>query len=145
MIETTAMFKRTFVLFFCIGQILASALFSGQAEASCRSSICIKRLTSFTVISPCEEEDILEVDESICLHPTFFEAHEFEWKENLSELLNHRTTSYRFISYESVPSDYFHFSAKSFIQHYTRQLIGSVQGLGTLPDYYNFLHRLCPF
>ncbi|WP_254561872.1 hypothetical protein [Dyadobacter diqingensis] len=138
------MLKRTFVLFFCIGQILASALFSEQAEASCRSTLRIKRLSSFAVF-PKAQEDIIEIDDSICLKQTFVKADEFEWKESITDLLRHRTSSYRFICFESVPSEYFHFSSKSVVRHYTTQVIGSIKGLLTLPDYYSFLHRLCPF
>ncbi|MBE9460331.1 hypothetical protein ACFP1I_03535 [Dyadobacter subterraneus] len=139
------MLKRTFVLFFCIGQILASALFFGQAEASCRTNFGIANLSPFNNKYYLEEDEVLEVDDSICLHQTFISADEFKWKENLSSLLRHRTSNYRFISLESVLSEYFHFSEKSVFQHYTRQVIGSMEGLLTLPDYYSFLHRLCPF
>ena len=138
------MLKRTFVLFFCIGQILASVLFSEQAEASCRSTLRIKRLSSFSVF-PKVQEDTIEIDDSICLKQTFVKADDFEWKESITDLLRHRTSSYRFVSFESVPSEYFHFSSKSFVRHYTTQVIGSIKGLLTLPDYYSFLHRLCPF
>lgn len=140
------MLKRTFVLFFCIGQILASALFFGQAEASCRTNFGIANLSPFNNKYYLEEEDeVIEVDDSICQHQTFISADEFKWKENLSSLLRHRTSNYRFICLESVLSEYFHFSEKSVFQHYTRQVIGSIEGLLTLPDYYSFLHRLCPF
>ncbi|MCF0059010.1 hypothetical protein [Dyadobacter sp. CY356] len=140
------MLKRTFVLFFCIGQILASALFVGQAEASCRTNFGIRQLSPFNnkyYIE--EEEEIIEFDPSICHQPTFLSADEFEWKESLTNLLLHRNSNYRFICFESVLSEYFHFSEKSVFQHYTRQVIGSIEGLLTLPDYYSFLHRLCPF
>ena len=142
----STMLKRTFILFFCIGQILASALFSGQAEASCRSNFGIKFLSPFNNSYYLEdEEEEIEIDDSICQRQTFVKADEFEWKESLTHLLRHRTSSYRFISFETVPSEYFHFSLKSVVKHYTKQVIGSIEGLLTLPDYYNFLHRLCPF
>lgn len=139
------MLKRTFVLFFCIGQILASALFSQQAEASCRTNFGIANLSPFNNKYYLEEDELIEVDNSICQHETFLSADEFEWKENLSSLLRHRTSNYRFICLESVLSEYFYFSAKSVFQHFTRQVIGSIEELVTLPDYYSFLHRLCPF
>jgi len=139
------MLKRTFILFFCIGQILASALFSGQAEASCRTNFGIRQLSPFNNKYYIEEEELIEIDDSICPRQTFLSPDEFEWKENLSSLLRHRTSSYRFICFESVLSDYFHFSSKSVFQHYTRQVIGCIQRLPILPDYYSFLHRLCPF
>lgn len=139
------MLKRTFVLFFCIGQILASALFVGQAEASCRTNFGIRQLSPFNNKYYIEEDDIIEFDHSICQQQTFISADEFKWKENLSNLLLHRNSNYRFICFESVLSEYFHFSEKSVFQHYTRQVIGSIEGLLTLPDYYSFLHRLCPF
>jgi hypothetical protein len=139
------MLKRTFILFFCIGQILALTLFSGQAEASCRTNFGIRQLSPFNNKYYIEEEELIEIDDSICPRQTFLSPDEFEWKENLSSLLRHRTSSYRFICFESVLSDYFHFSSKSFFQHYTRQVIGSIQRLPVLPEYYSFLHRLCPF
>ncbi|WP_159472308.1 hypothetical protein [Dyadobacter sp. 3J3] len=141
------MLKRTFVLFFCIGQILASLLFIGQVEASCRTNFGIRQLSPFNnkYYIEEEEEELIVFDDSISLHETFLSAEEFKWKENLSSLLRHRTSSYRFICFESVLSDYFHFSEKSVFQHYTWQVIGSMEGLLILPDYYSFLYRLCPF
>jgi len=141
------MLKRTFVLFFCIGQILASALFSGQAEASCRTNFGVRHLSPFnnSYYLEEEEEELFEVDDTICQRQTFLQADEFEWKESISDLLRHRTSSYRFTNLESVPSEYFHLSLKSVVKHYTQQVIGSIEGLLTLPDYYSFLHRLCPF
>ncbi|MCF2442433.1 hypothetical protein L0657_00595 [Dyadobacter sp. CY345] len=142
------MFKKTFLLFFCIGQIFASALFSGQAEASCRSNFGIKFLSPFNNAyyeEVEEEEDLIEIDYSICKRQAIVKADEFEWKESLTHLLRHRTSSYRFSSFETVLSDYFYCCLKSVVKHYTKQVIGSIEGLLTLPDYYSFLHRLCPF
>jgi hypothetical protein len=138
------MLKRTFVLFFCIGQILASALFSEQAEASCRSTLRIQYLSSLSLFQNPQEE-VVEIDDVFCKKKAIVKADDFEWKESITDLLRHRTSSYRFISFESVSSEYFHFSSKSFEKHSTKQVIGSIKGLLTLPDYYSFLHRLCPF
>lgn len=140
------MLKRTFLLFFCIGQILASALFSGQAVASCRSNFGIRILSPFNNSYYLEEEEEeIEIDDSICHHQTIIKADEFEWKESLSHLLRHRTSNYRFSTFETVSSEHFRFSLKFVVKHYTQQVIGSIVGLLTLPDYYSFLHRLCPF
>jgi len=141
------MLKRTYILFFCIGQILASALLFGQAEASCRSNFGIRFLSPFnnSYYLEDEEEEEIEIDDSICQHQTIVKADEFEWKESITDLLRHRTSSYRFATFETVASEYFHFSLKSIVKHYTKQVIGSVERFLTLPDYYSFLHRLCPF
>jgi hypothetical protein len=141
----SAMLKKTALLFFCIGQILASVLFSGQAEASCRTNFGIRQLSPFNNDYYTDVEEPVKIDYPVCKRQTFIQADDFEWKENLSSLLRHRTSNYRFVCFESVTSEYLHFCSKSIVQHYTKQVIGSIAGLLTLPDYYSFLHRLCPF
>jgi hypothetical protein len=139
------MVKRTFVLFLCLLQVLALSLFSQQANASYDLNNAINRFEAEQISlaetlysgSVCPDE--------CCENAPIIQAHETEWKENLSDLLRHRHSSYRFITFESVTSVSFHFNVgfRVFSQNLPSfQLFGSTI---TLPDYYSFLHRLCPF
>ena len=139
------MIKRTFVLFFCLFQPLAFALFSEQAHASYEQKINKHEFFSITATSSQLTDDPDFCDESHCETFPIIRADDFEWKESIADLLRHRQSTYRFICFESAPSSFLHFivNYKGFTKPV--QLLYLFKGATILPDYYSFLHRLCPF
>ena len=139
------MTKRTFVLFFSLAQALALSLFTPQASASHDPNIGVRQVfQSQTYPSEIQcEEDLCE-DECLENVP-IIQAHETEWKENLSDLLRLRHSNYRFTTFESVPSVILHFAIRVRFFCQKVQTIVSLNSVAILPDYYSFLHRLCPF
>ena len=131
------MTKRTFVLFFCLLQVLATSLFSQSSEASINAS--------YALHTPGISSSYDGIEEVCCDDETIIQADEFEWKENLSDLLRHRHSTYRFVSFAAIPSAFMDFVINS--KYFYRSLISvcSYQRVAILPDYYSFLHRLCPF
>ena len=139
------MTKRTFVLFFSLAQMLAIYLFNTQVSASCDRNIGVGQvLQSQTSSSEIQCEENLCEDECLENVP-IIQAHETEWKENLSDLLRLRHSNYRFTTFESVPSVIFHFAVRVRFFCQKVQTIVSLNRVAILPDYYSFLHRLCPF
>jgi hypothetical protein len=139
------MTKRTFVLFFCLFQPLALALFSGQAQACYKQEISKHEFFPVwaTVSQLTDDPDFCE--ESSCEASAIVQADDFEWKESIADLLRHRQSTYRFISFDSAPSAFLHFIEcyKAIVKPF--QSIYLFKKVTVLPDYYNFLHRLCPF
>lgn len=135
------MIKRTFVLFFCLIQTLAFSLLSEQSGSLYKTNSNLESITS-DAESLCshEEEDCEEIDVTPIIR-----ADELEWRENLSDLLRHRHSSYRFITFESVVSVYLQFTTCHKILQKSKQSFLLQKGLLTLPAYYSFLYRLCPF
>jgi len=138
------MTKRTFVLFFCLVQSLAISLLSGQLRA-CYKKEVVQNEFSPHVSSP---SDILlenELCENICENEPIIRADEFEWKESLTNLLRHRHSTYRFASFEIVPSSFLDFvpGFKTFSR--SVKPFSLYRSVALLPDYYSFLHLLCPF
>ncbi|CAG5005227.1 hypothetical protein DYBT9275_03542 [Dyadobacter sp. CECT 9275] len=137
------MIKRTFVLFFCLafttvfsllprggGEMLYGGSSAGQASA--------------WEVGELQQSSGLCTDVYESSGPTI-QAHETEWEENLSDLLRLRHSSYRFLFLECGVSSYFHFPLKFVSVQLTKNLNRISKQVLTLPDYYCFLHRLCPF
>ena len=131
------MTKRTFVLFFSLAYTLALLLLPGRSEASLRV-----RFSPYTVYET-QDVDICP-DEYLEIIP-IVRADDFEWKENLSDLLRHRHSTYRFTLFAAVQSAFLDFVINS--KEFFRSLIAIPfpKRVAILPDYYSFLHRLCPF
>lgn len=139
------MTKRTFVLFLSLAQALALFLFTQQASASYDQSIRFRESLQLKNAAP-EMQCPEDFCENVCSNnATIIQAHEAEWKENLSDLLRLRHTNYRFTIFESVQSVIFHFAVR--VRFFCQQvhIIVSLNRIPILPDYYSFLHRLCPF
>ena len=140
------MTKRTFVLFLCLVQVLALWLLPQQSNAWYNDNFGITKAVSsenplLENVSACED-----FCEDECLENTpIVQAHEAEWKENLSDLLRHRHSNYRFVTFESVSSVTFHFAVRFRVFCQKIQPSTFFKRVVTLPDYYSFLHRLCPF
>lgn len=139
------MTKRTFVWFFGLVQIMALSLFAGQSRASYKPEI----LTNIFLHSTDSNQELvedLEIYPERCSNDLpILRADECEWKESLTDLLRHRHSSYRFILFETAPSLFMDLIPG--FQSLSKALKQSsiYLDLTVLPDYYNFLHRFCPF
>jgi hypothetical protein len=141
------MIKRTFVLFFCLVQFLALSLLAPQSRAFHESSVAVTSSVSEVNLqddsTDCEDDCEDACDDNT---PTIqADDQDYEWKENLSDLLRHRNSNYRFITFETVSSVYFQFT---WVHRFFQKTVTSFaffEAISTLPDYYSFLHRLCPF
>lgn len=139
------MIKRTFVLFFCLFQTLAFSLLSQQSVASYKSDFDADGFTPYITST-----SLLPEAFDVCADPCYengpiIREDKAEWKENLSDLLRHRHSSYRFTTFESVPTTSFHFAVGFRALFKLLQPVALFKGVVILPDYYSFLHRLCPF
>jgi hypothetical protein len=139
------MTKRTFVLFLCLAQFLASMLFSQQAAVACKIDIGSSTFSPFVVETSETSGDIVLIDDTIPKNQTIVRANECEWKENLSELLRHRHSTYRFLTLVSEVTPHYEIIRVPKVIRESVQLLFTNRGETTLPDYYSFLHRLCPF
>jgi hypothetical protein len=135
--------KRTFVLFFCLVQFLAVSLLSTQSEAfygfnvpiSSDVNNVVTHQDPITCEQVCEENiPIIQADQN-----------DLEWKESLSDLLRHRSSHYRFVTFDTVASVYFHFATDNRFFQIIEQSNYLFRAEATRPDYYSFLHRLYPF
>jgi hypothetical protein len=139
------MIKRTFVLFFCLAQILAVSLFSQQSIASGMPGSGLNGFSLFSIEATESPDCVIIIDETICKKNAIVRADEAEWKESLSDLLRHRHSTYRFQSIVSSFCLSYNFASIPRIIRESVKLTAVNKGLLTLPDYYSFLHRLCPF
>ena len=139
------MTKRTFVLFLCLFQTLAFSLLPKQSAGAYTSENGTIEFYPYATYD-LRGAQVSDACEDVCCDNTpIVQEHESEWKENLSDLLRHRHSSYRFVTFESVTTSGFHLNIGSKPSIYSSQPIALFKGAITLPDYYSFLHRLCPF
>lgn len=124
---------------------MALSLFTEQSRASYKPEILTNIL--FQNVDPNQEllEDLEIFTEECPEDAPIVKANECEWKESLTDLLRHRHSSYRFILFEAAPSLFMELIPG--FKFLTKALKKSSIYLDTtvLPDYYNFLHRFCPF
>lgn len=139
------MIKKAFVLFFCFTQLLAFPLIAGKEAASCKLDFGTHGFSPFSVRKADKIHSPIIVDDSICTRETIIRADECEWRENLSELLSHRHSTYRFLNliFHMAPSFHSFGTARAIREKLQLSLV--VKDEVPLPDYYSFLHRLCPF
>ncbi len=139
------MTKRSFVWFFCLIQIMALTLFAEQSRASYKPGIT----ANLFLKAPDANQELLE-DLEICPEECLedapiVQANECEWKESLTDLLRHRHSSYRFILFESAPSQFMELiPGFKFLRKALRKSSNYLD-ISVLPDYYNFLHHFYPF
>jgi len=139
------MIKRTFVLFYCFLQTIALMLLPGQSRAWNEQKTGTKGFFPYAD-SPADLLNNADVCEDVCYENIpVIKSDDFEWKENISDLLRHRTSTYRFVSFESAPSLFLHFTVSPKDLSFPLHPIYAVKKRVILPDYYSFLHRLCPF
>lgn len=140
------MLKRTFVLFFCLVQTLALLLFSEQSWASYKQQIHANNFAPFVSVNQeiLEELDICPEESSVQTTP-MIQANECEWKESLTDLLRHRHASYRFVLFAATPSLFIDLVPDLKFLSKVLKPDSPYLSIPVLPDYYNFLHRFCPF
>lgn len=139
------MTKRTFVLFFWLTQFAFSLLFGQQRAFACKIDIGTEAFSPFAVEDRSGTGDIVLIDDTICKNETIVRADEVEWKETLSDLLSHRHSTYRFLTLVSQAVPQYEITRIPKVVRESVQLLPVSNGETTLPDYYSFLHRLCPF
>lgn len=139
------MTKRTFVLFFWIAQFAVSLLFSQQRALACKIDIGTGAFSPYAVEEKSGTGDFVLIDDTVCKNETIVRADESEWKESLSDLLSHRHSTYRFLTLVSQAAPYYEITRIPKVIRESIQLLTPCKGGITLPDYYSFLHRLCPF
>lgn len=139
------MTKRTFVLFFWLAQFAITLLLGQQRAVACKIDIGTEAFSPFEITEKPGTRDIVIIDDTICKNETIVRADETKWNESLSKLFNRRHSTYRFLTLisQAVPQCEITRTSK-FIREATQPLYAS-NGEITLPDYYSFLHRLCPF
>jgi hypothetical protein len=138
------MTKRTFVLFFCLVQSLAFPLFAKHQASLCKLDYGTG-FSPFSIETSVESADVVIVDDTIDPNRTIIQADGCKWRENLSKLLRHRHSSYRFVSFDTVVFHNYYFLRKTkFLREKLLTVNFNERNL-TLPGYYGFLHRLCPF
>ncbi|TLV00817.1 hypothetical protein [Dyadobacter luticola] len=144
------MTKSTFVLFFSLVQFLAFNLFPQQAAASChfKSGKIVK--SGKVKFSPrfieTAQFELVCTDDTLYEDETIVRADdEFEWKENLSSLLRHRQSTYRFLTSISPAVTHYSITQIPKIDRESVSLPVISKGSIIRPGYYGFLHRLCPF
>lgn len=140
------MTKRTFVLFLFLVHTVVLSLFSGQSRASYKPDIFTTRFIAYIPANQEVLEDFEICEEEELINVTIIQADECEWRENLTDLLRHRHSSYRFSLFESAPSAFIDFlpNLKGLSKAH-KPLFSVYLSRNILPDYYSFLHRLCPF
>jgi hypothetical protein len=139
------MTKRTFVLFFWLAQFAVSLLLGQQRAVACKIDIGTEAFSPFEIKEKPGTGDIVLIDDTICKNETIVRADETEWKESLSQLLSHRHSTYRFLTLVSQTAPQYEISRIPKVIRESVQLLSANNGEITLPDYYSFLHRLCPF
>jgi hypothetical protein len=139
------MTKRTFVLFFWLAQFAISLLFSQQRAIACKIEIGTNAFSPYAMEETSSEGHFVLIDDTVCKNETIIRANETEWKESLSDLLRHRHSSYRFLTLVSEAAPQYIITRISKVVRESVQLLPVSNGEITLPDYYSFLHRLCPF
>ncbi|MEO6285254.1 MAG: hypothetical protein ABIN80_10970 [Dyadobacter sp.] len=139
------MTKRTFVLFFCLAQFMASLLFSQQQASACKLDLGTNGFSPFAIEMAETSDHFVLVDDSIRKNETIVRADDFEWKENLSDLLRHRHSTYRFLTLVNQVAPEYVIQRIPKVIRESVTLLSVTKGVITLPDYYSFLHRLCPF
>lgn len=139
------MTKRTFVLFFWLAQFALSMLFSQQRAVACKIDIGTDAFSPYAVEEKSGTGNFVLIDDTVCKNETIVRADESEWRENLSELLGHRHSTYRFLTIVSQAAPQYEIARVPKVIRESIQLLTPFKGGVTLPDYYSFLHRLSPF
>jgi hypothetical protein len=139
------MTKRTFVLFFWLAQFAVSLLLGQQGAVACKIDIGTGAFSPFEIEEKPGTGDIVLIDDTICKNETIVRADETKWQESLSKLFSRRHSTYRFLTLisQAVPQCEITRTSKVIREFVQRLYTGN--GEITLPDYYSFLHRLCPF
>jgi len=139
------MTKRTFVLFFWLAQLAISLLIGQQRAVACKIDIGTDAFSPYQIEEKPGTGDIVLIDDTICKNEAIVRADETKWNESLSKLFNRRHSTYRFLTLISHAVPQCEITRPSKIVREATQRLYASNGEITLPDYYSFLHRLCPF
>lgn len=139
------MTKRTFVLFFWLAQFAVTLLLGQQKVIACKIDIGTEAFSPFEIKEKPGSSDIVLIDDTICKNETIVRADETKWNESLSKLFNRRHSTYRFLTLISQAVPQCEITRTSRTIKESVQPLYATNGEITLPDYYSFLHRLCPF
>lgn len=139
------MTKRTFVLFFWLTQFAITLLLGQQRAVACKIDIGTESFSPFEIEEKPGTGDIVIIDDTICKNETIVRADETKWNESLSKLFNRRHSTYRFLTLIAQALPKCEITRTSKIIWESVPLLSAVNGEITLPGYYSFLHRLCPF
>ena len=139
------MIKRTFVLFFCLVQILALSLLPEQSRASYKPDVLSNGFVPYTVANQEVLEEFDICPDAYPVDSPIIQADECEWKESLADMLRHRHSSYRFTLFETAPSSFIDVIPGLKSLSKALKPLSVYLSITVLPDYYSFLHRLCPF
>ncbi|GGM77602.1 hypothetical protein GCM10010967_06560 [Dyadobacter beijingensis] len=139
------MTKRTFVLFFWLAQFAVSLLIGQRRAVACKIDVGTEAFSPYEIEEKAGTGAIVLIDDTICKNETVVRADESEWKEAISDLLSHRHSTYRFLTLVSQAAPQYEITRIPKVIRESVQLLPVSNGEVTLPDYYSFLHRLCPF
>ncbi|WP_353721850.1 hypothetical protein [Dyadobacter sp. 676] len=139
------MTKRAFVLFFWLAQFAVSLLIGQQGAVACKIDLGTDTFSPYQVEEKPGTGHFVLIDDTVCKNETVVRADEFEWKEALSDLLSHRHSTYRFLTLVAQATPQYEITRIPKVIRESVQLLPVSNGETTLPDYYSFLHRLCPF
>jgi hypothetical protein len=141
------MTKRAFVLFLCFVQGLSFTLFSQRSVASCKLEATSHAFSFFSIHAADDDGEFVLCDDFIPRTNAIVRADpdDYEWKENLSNLLRHRYSTFRFLTeaVQVLPGYQFASIPKQIRECITLPAIS--KGAVALPSYYGYLHLLCPF
>lgn len=139
------MTKRTFVLFFWLAQFAISLLLGQQRAFACKIDIGTEAFSPYEMEEKPGIGTIVLIDDTVCKNETVVRADEFAWKEAISDLLNYRNSTYRFLTLVSQAAPQYEITRIPKVIRESVTLLPFSNGEVRLPDYYSFLHRLCPF
>lgn len=139
------MTKRTFVLFFWLAQFAISLLLGQQRAFACKIDIGTEAFSPYEMEEKPGTGTIVLIDDTVCKNETVVRADEFAWKEAISDLLNYRNSTYRFLTLVSQAAPQYEITRIPKVIRESVTLLPFSNGEVRLPDYYSFLHRLCPF
>jgi hypothetical protein len=139
------MTKRTFVLFFWLAQFAVTLLLGQQRAVACKIDIGTEAFSPFEIEEKPGTGDFVLIDDTVCKNEAIVRADETKWIESLSRVFNRRHSTYRFLTFIAQAVPQCEITRTSRIFRESVQLLSVNNGEITLPDYYSFLHRLCPF
>ena len=139
------MTKRTFVLFFWLAQFAVTLLLGQQRAVACKIDIGTEAFSPFEIEEKPGTGDFVLIDDTICKNEAIVRADETQWIQSLSKVFNRRHSTYRFLTFIAQAVPQCEITRTSRISRESVRLLSVSNGEITLPDYYSFLHRLCPF
>ena len=139
------MTKSAYIYFLLLLQLFGYQSFAKEYKATNHKKARHSKFSPYSINRPKSKIDFLLVKKDKNRIKTIIRADKAKWKEDLSRLLRHRHTSYTFPSFECELATNFYFLSVVKATESAGQTFLNLRRILTLPAYYNFLHRLCPF